>query len=149
MKKFSIFFGKLPLCGKYGIRSWMASVINSENREERIKNCITCILCLILFILLHAKQFCMGCELILSSVGAIATCVGICYAVINLGACVEQIYLIYRTINFTVRSRGKYRTTENCHSLNHDSDGKQLIAIACTLLGQIIFVSIYVHAKLL
>lgn len=143
MKKFSMFFGRLPLCGKYGLRDWIASVICSQSKEERTRCFILCMVSLLSFIVFHAGQVYGGCRLFCSSTSVGFMVVGAVYALINLGACFEQVYLAYRVVVFVIRRRGKYCQSEHNHSLNRDSGKQQLIAIATTLAGQAIFAIVY------
>lgn len=68
MKKYSIFFGKLPLCGKYGIRGCLEDVFNSRDHKDRVKSLFTCYGLLLLYIAGHAAQAYFGCRLMFAPV---------------------------------------------------------------------------------
>jgi len=136
-----MFFGKLPFCGKYAVRGCMARVMNSKNKAQRIISSAMCLSFMVLYIITHFGQVCLGCCLFYIFPSPIVAMLGVCYAIVNLGVCLEQGYLVYRIIVFTIRRRGRYRSSKYRHSLSHDNLGQYLISAMVTLTGQLLVAS--------
>ena len=143
MKRFCMFFQKLPFCGKFAIKDDIYQVIFSQDWQERVWNFIRCVGLLVLFIICHFAQACAGLDLAIGMKHIAIVCIfGLAYALVNLLATFVQIYTLCRMIILVRRIAGHYACGVNKRKC-YVSRREEFIAIAFTITAQIIFMMLY------
>lgn len=137
MKWFTKFVGRLPLSGKMPIRLLVFGLYHSTTAVERRKSYLYILTILVFFVLLHVVQAIMGIQVLGFNSPIWAKAISGLYALVNVFVVLTQLHLGFRTTRFFFR--GLYPRSKRSYI---DYSGAE-VAMAVTLVGQIVFLSLY------
>lgn len=139
MKWFSKFVGRLPFAGKMSIKPLVFALYQSTTSIERLKSYISILILLIFFVLLHTVQARMGIQALSFNSPIWAKAISGLYALANIFVVMTQLHLCFRTTRFFFV--GLYPRRKRSYA-GYSGD-EMMTMLVVTLVGQIVFLSLY------